>query len=773
MNKPTKRSPLLENPDLKATYALPELAQFTRITNTQSTTSTNPPLKLVLIAIAVCMGGSFHFGFQLVITNPTQQVFIDFVNRCHIEHYGEHLGKEALDTLWSTIVALLFVGALFGSFVLRLTAEKLGRKNGLYLSFSLGQISIAMAVTSAWISSYELYILSRILLGISMTMSLGLAAIYLAEVSPKRCRGKVGLVTGSMIQVGTVFGSIIAMPNIFGTTNLWALIYVVEFFLMLASFACLPFLPESPCLLLSKGDEWNARRAVQFFHCCDETTALKVIDEMREDTAHSQKTMGMLEVMRDQKLRKRTFVGMVVAFVMAFSGIAVINGYAVEILKQTGLSQMEASIANVGFTLISLFAVYIAAKVVESNGRRSLLLFSNICILITNVIIVALMWIFSTTQWQFFGWMLIFAIGMFTLWFSIGPGPLCYFVSTELLPLKARSAAQGWTAAVQMACRSFLLMIYLPLKNATSQSFAYAFLFVIPVALSIAFLYYELPETKNKTPSEVDEEAARLPKLCGKLDGLNVLSSCHNRLLYKHQISYRSFASEKNSFGDKRKMNGFEGDSQSIDCNGTSTPSSYNGNGMSRKSSEAAWIKLNVGGQIFQTTKMTLCREESFLSKLIRDDGGLTSDRDESGAILIDRDPQYFAPILNYLRHGKLVINPGISLEGVLHEADFYNLPVLSHMVLERIKGKKLELSQKKTVYRVLQCHGEELTNCISNLSDGWKLDQLVPVASALYSSDIQREYLCVVSQECNQLAVDERESQDRAKLLQQRARNN
>lgn len=38
--------------------------------------------------------------------------------------------------------------------------------------------------------------------------------------------------------------------------------------------------------------------------------------------------------------------------------------------------------------------------------------------------------------------------------------------------------------------------------------------------------------------------------------------------------------------------------------------------------------------------------------------------RDERGAYLIDRSPEYFEPILNYLRHGQLIINEGINLRG-------------------------------------------------------------------------------------------------------------
>lgn len=84
---------------------------------------------------------------------------------------------------------------------------------------------------------------------------------------------------------------------------------------------------------------------------------------------------------------------------------------------------------------------------------------------------------------------------------------------------------------------------------------------------------------------------------------------------------------------------------------------------------------------------------------------------------MIDRDGRYFSPVLNYLRHGKLILDNGISAEGVLEEAEFYNITHLITLVKEHIQ-KSLQTSvvdNKQRVYRVLQCQENELTHvCIS-----------------------------------------------------------
>ncbi|XP_061611735.1 BTB/POZ domain-containing protein KCTD5 isoform X3 [Phyllopteryx taeniolatus] len=164
------------------------------------------------------------------------------------------------------------------------------------------------------------------------------------------------------------------------------------------------------------------------------------------------------------------------------------------------------------------------------------------------------------------------------------------------------------------------------------------------------------------------------------------------------------------------------------------------------------WVRLNVGGTVFLTTRQTLLKEQtSFLYRLCQQQD-LHSDTDETGAYVIDRDPTYFGPILNYLRHGKLVYNKELAEEGVLEEAEFYNITPLIKLIKERIVERDSKSTQQvppKHVYRVLQCQEEELTQMVSTMSDGWKFEQMVNIGSSYsYGTEDQAEFLCVVSKE-------------------------
>lgn len=187
------------------------------------------------------------------------------------------------------------------------------------------------------------------------------------------------------------------------------------------------------------------------------------------------------------------------------------------------------------------------------------------------------------------------------------------------------------------------------------------------------------------------------------------------------------------------------------------------------------WVRLNVGGKLFVTTRTTLCRDPlSFLYRLCQDDPDLNSDKDESGAYLIDRDPEYFGPVLNFLRHGKLIINKNLLEEGVLEEAEFYNIADLIELVREKIAERDSTRNEgsSKNVYRVLQCSEDEITQMVSTMSDGWNFEQLVNIGSLYkYGSEDRAEFLCVVSKQCQSSQVNgfSVEPTDRGKVLQQR----
>uniref|UniRef100_A0A8C4N530 BTB/POZ domain-containing protein KCTD3 n=1 Tax=Eptatretus burgeri TaxID=7764 RepID=A0A8C4N530_EPTBU len=96
---------------------------------------------------------------------------------------------------------------------------------------------------------------------------------------------------------------------------------------------------------------------------------------------------------------------------------------------------------------------------------------------------------------------------------------------------------------------------------------------------------------------------------------------------------------------------------------------------MSSPASFGDIIQLNVGGTQFSTSRQTLTWvPDSFFSSLLS--GRISSLRDETGAIFIDRDPTAFVPILNFLRTKELDLR-GVGIGVLRHEAEFYGITPL------------------------------------------------------------------------------------------------
>ncbi|KAM6987753.1 SH3KBP1-binding protein 1 isoform 1-T2 [Tautogolabrus adspersus] len=96
---------------------------------------------------------------------------------------------------------------------------------------------------------------------------------------------------------------------------------------------------------------------------------------------------------------------------------------------------------------------------------------------------------------------------------------------------------------------------------------------------------------------------------------------------------------------------------------------------MSNTARSGDIIHLNVGGKRFSTSRQTLTWvPDSFFSSLLS--GRISTLKDETGAIFIDRDPSLFATILNFLRTKELYPR-SINVHMLMHEAEFYGITPL------------------------------------------------------------------------------------------------
>eukprot|EP00042_Codosiga_hollandica_P031427 m.191337 g.191337 ORF g.191337 m.191337 type:complete len:290 (+) comp53638_c0_seq1:132-1001(+) len=96
---------------------------------------------------------------------------------------------------------------------------------------------------------------------------------------------------------------------------------------------------------------------------------------------------------------------------------------------------------------------------------------------------------------------------------------------------------------------------------------------------------------------------------------------------------------------------------------------------------EAKYIKLNVGGCLFQTTLDTLSKQgEHMLSVMFS--GRMQVKTDEDGWVFIDRDGKNFSYILNFLRDGEEVLPAGETERRViLAESRYFAVEGLSRQI--------------------------------------------------------------------------------------------
>ena len=110
-----------------------------------------------------------------------------------------------------------------------------------------------------------------------------------------------------------------------------------------------------------------------------------------------------------------------------------------------------------------------------------------------------------------------------------------------------------------------------------------------------------------------------------------------------------------------------------------------------KSSSMADWLKLNVGGTIYETSRSTLTSDsESILARMFEPNSSLPpATVTEEGCYQIDACPKGFGVVLNWLRYRSLILGD-VKAEDVMPVADYFGLSEL-RTLLEKQQEKAVE----------------------------------------------------------------------------------
>ncbi|XP_049733791.1 solute carrier family 2, facilitated glucose transporter member 5 isoform X3 [Elephas maximus indicus] len=217
-------------------------------------------LILALATLIAAFGSSFQYGYNVAVINSPAEIMKQFYNDTNYERYGEYIPEVSLTLLWSVSVSMFPFGGFLGSLLVGPLVTRLGRKGTLLFNNIFSIVPAILMGCSKVAGSFEMIILSRLLVGICAGLSSNVVPMYLGELAPKNLRGALGVVPQLFITVGIFVAQIFGLRSLLATEEGWPILLGLTGVPAALQLALLPFFPESPrYLLVQKKDETAAK----------------------------------------------------------------------------------------------------------------------------------------------------------------------------------------------------------------------------------------------------------------------------------------------------------------------------------------------------------------------------------------------------------------------------------------------------------------------------------------------------------------------------------
>uniref|UniRef100_A0A8C0BRB2 Solute carrier family 2, facilitated glucose transporter member 5 n=1 Tax=Buteo japonicus TaxID=224669 RepID=A0A8C0BRB2_9AVES len=431
-----------------------------------------------------------------------------FYNETWERRYGFSVDESTLTLLWSVTVSIFAIGGLVGAIIVTPIVKFFGRKRTLLLNNLFAVTAALLMSLSLLAGSFEMLILGRIIMGVDAGISLSALPMYLSEISPKEIRGSLGQVTAIFICIGVFTGQVLGLPEIFGQEPRWPYLFGAIIVPSLIQVVILPFLPESPrYLLLEKHNTSKAEKGMMCYFLA--TKAFQtflgkddVSHEVEEVLAESRvqrntKLVSILQLLRTHAVRWQVITVVVTMGCYQLCGLN-----AVSVLLQAMENILHGLSASALLIKSNATLFVFQGLVIERLGRRPLLIGGFGLMVVFFAVLTVSLTLQVTLQ----------SLCIFILSFACG---IPFVLTGEFFQQSQRPAAFMIAGTVNWLS-NFAVGLLFPFIQ------TYCFLVFAAICLAGAtYLFFVLPETKNKTFHEISQAFAKRNKVSLEMQEMN------------------------------------------------------------------------------------------------------------------------------------------------------------------------------------------------------------------------------------------------------------
>jgi sugar porter (SP) family MFS transporter len=350
--------------------------------------------KAYLICAFASFGGIF-FGYD--------SGYINGVNGSAI-FYKAVEGPDATklsDSNTSLVTSILSAGTFFGAIIAGDMADIIGRKWTIISGCIIYCIGVVIQMITAPGHALGPIVAGRLIAGIGVGFESAIVILYMSEICPRKVRG--ALVAG--YQFCITIGLLLASCIVYGTKNMtntgaYRIPIAIQFIWALILGIGLVFLPDSPRYFVKKGRLEDATNALSRLRGQPRDSEYIQV-ELSEIVANEEYERELIPAagwfnswancfkggLWNQKSNlRRTILGTSLQMMQQWTGVNFIFYYSTPFLQSTGAISNTFLISLI-FTLVNVCSTPISFYTVERFGRRPLLVFGALGMLICQFLV--------------------------------------------------------------------------------------------------------------------------------------------------------------------------------------------------------------------------------------------------------------------------------------------------------------------------------------------------------------------------------------------------